>query len=190
MAGSGRCVGVTHFSILLGSYLTGVKHRKTAILEWNDSGDFCRIMEIYIEKAVTNCNEKTFSVCGICFYKRAGKRELMECEHQGFDTAILDFGAYADSAGEEFLRCDRKFLLGSFTEWKLGSFAELASGKKGRSCGWEYFAAFGCEETADMMMRRLKIRIHRIPWLPDAFTITGEAMAFLGRFLKYQRDRG
>ena len=62
------------------------------------------------------------------------------------------------------------------------------SDKRVRDCGWEYFAAFGNKETAGMIKRFLKVQVSLIPWLPDAFVITGEAMAFFERLLKYKRD--
>lgn len=36
-------VGTSHLAISLANYLTGVKRKKTALLEWNDHGDFERI---------------------------------------------------------------------------------------------------------------------------------------------------
>ena len=38
--GQGRGTGVTHFCILLANYLSGVKRKKTAVLEWNTHHDF------------------------------------------------------------------------------------------------------------------------------------------------------
>lgn len=187
VAGSGRCVGVTHFSILLANYLTGVSAGKTAVLEWNDSGDLGRIQKIYSTRTVTNRQNQTFITYGVSYYNKAGRKELLECQRQGFNTVILDFGVYGDGNEEDFSRCDRKFLLGAFSEWKLEAFTEQISRTR-RDCGWEYFSAFGNEETADMIMRCLKVRVNRIPWQPDAFTITGEVMAFFGRFLKYRWD--
>ena len=101
---------------------------------------------------------------------------------------ILDFGTYNGKVEEELLRCDRKFFLGSFSEWRLRAFSEHISDKRVRDCGWEYFAAFGNKETAGMIKRFLKEQVSLIPWLPDAFVITGEAMAFFERLLKYKRD--
>ena len=42
VVGSSHGVGVTYVSILLANYMTGIKNRKTAILEWNSNGDFDR----------------------------------------------------------------------------------------------------------------------------------------------------
>ena len=165
MAGSSPGVGVTHFTVLLGNYMTGVMGRKTAVLEWNTSGAFGEIQEIYSTRTVTNRQDQTFITYG-----------------------VLDFGTYNGKVEEELLRCDRKFFLGSFSEWRLRAFSEHISDKRVRDCGWEYFAAFGNKETAGMIKRFLKVQVSLIPWLPDAFVITGEAMAFFERLLKYKRD--
>ena len=186
-AGSSPGVGVTHFTVLLGNYMTGVMGRKTAVLEWNTSGAFGEIQEIYSTRTVTNRQDQTFITYGVSYYKNAGRKELLECQLR-FDTVILDFGTYNGKVEEELLRCDRKFFLGSFSEWRLRVFSEHISDKRVRDCGWEYFAAFGNKETAGMIKRFLKVQVSLIPWLPDAFVITGEAMAFFERLLKYKRD--
>lgn len=167
-----------------------MERRKTAVLEWNDSGDFERIQEIYSRKSVTNHPGQTFTICGVCYCKKAGRKELTECELRGYDAVVLDFGVFEARVEDDFMRCDRRFFLGSFSEWQLCAFSEPARVKLITGSGCECFAAFGSENAADMVRRVLNVRVERIPWLPDAFTITGEAMAFFGRFLTYQRGRG
>ena len=125
--------------------------RKTAVLEWNTSGAFGEIQEIYSTRTVTNRQDQTFITYGVSYYKNAGRKELLECQLR-FDTVILDFGTYNGKVEEELLRCDRKFFW-FLQRVETESLSEHISDKRVRDCGWEYFAAFGNKETAGMIKR-------------------------------------
>lgn len=181
--GCGSGVGVTHFSILTANYLTGVLRRNTAVLEWNDSGAFGRMQDICAKKAVRKPENDTFKVFEVSYLKRAGRNELHNCMNCGFDTVIIDFGSGQSKAAEEILRCDRRFLVGSFSEWQAGAFAGFAAERGERRERWEYFYVFGSEEAAREMRRRLHISIRKIPESRSAFIITEEQMAFFEGFL-------
>ena len=47
--GCGRGVGTSHLAVALANYLTGVKRKKTALLEWNSHDDF-QILERFAGK--------------------------------------------------------------------------------------------------------------------------------------------
>ena len=183
IVGSGPSVGVTHFSILTANYLTGVLGRRTALLEWNSSGDFERLSQIRWKKAVTEKTDKAFNISGVSFYKKAERKELLAAADEGFEVAVIDFGSYRGSLSERFLQCGRRFLVGSFSEWQLPAFAELAV-KPGEKKGAECFFSFGCPEAAGMMQHYLGLQVRRIPYQSDAFVITGDMMAFFGKFLR------
>lgn len=185
IAGSGRGVGVTHFSILLANYLTGVKNKKTAVLEWNQNGDFERIEKITFKKSATRRVSQTFKILEVSYIKQAGTKELLECINHGFDTVVIDFGSDFKNNREEFLRCDRKILMGSYSEWRVGAFTDLIAQKKSEEGRWEFLAAFGSEEAAKEMRQCMHAFVGRVPESSDAFAVTGEIMAFFEGFLKY-----
>lgn len=183
IAGSGPGVGTTHFAILTANYLADVLRRRTAVLEWNQSGAFARMEAVCVKKTVSRPENNTFRIFEVSYIKKAGKKELLECMNCGYDTVIIDFGSGFESAAEEILRCERRFLLGSFCEWQVGAFTSFAAGRRGKREGWEYFYRFGSEEAAEEMRKRLCISVRRIPESQDAFTITGELMVFFEGFL-------
>lgn len=184
VVGCGFGTGTTHFSILAANYLTGVLKRRTAVLEWNDSGDFERIEKVCTKKEVLKNTGNTFKILEVSYLKKAGKEALSECMNQGYETIIIDFGNDLEQAREEFRCCDRKFLLGALCEWRLEAFAELILRKKREDGRWELLCAFGSPEAEKEFKRRLHVFLRRIPDLPDAFTVTGEAIAFFEGFLK------
>lgn len=185
IAGSGHGVGTTHFAILTANYMSGVRGKKTAVLEWNDSGAFERMEQICTKKTVLKQAGDSFRVFEVSYLKSAGKKELLECLNRGFEAVVIDFGKNRELAGDEWLHCDHRFLLGSFCEWQAGAFAELAAERRGHDGGWDYFYVFGCEAAAEEMRRRLRVSIRRIPDSRDAFLITGELLAFFEGFLNH-----
>ncbi len=116
IAGSGASVGVTHTAVLTANYCTGVLNRKTAVLEWNESGDFGRLERILSKKAVTDPRAGSFNIMGASYFKRAGRDELVRCTVNGFNAIVIDFGTFRSEIQDEFLRCDRRFLIGSVSE--------------------------------------------------------------------------
>lgn len=164
--------------------MTGVKRSKTVVLEWNNSGDFKRVEEFCQKKSVIKETSQTFNILEVSYIKKAGKNELLECINHGFDTVIIDFGSDFEAIREEFLRCDRKILLGSYCEWRAGDFTELIVRKKCEEGRWELLAAFGSAETETEMNRRMHTSVRRVPESSDAFAVTGNIMAFFEGLLK------
>lgn len=185
IAGSGHGVGTTHFAILTANYMSGVRGKRTAVLEWNESGAFEQMEQVCAKKAVLKPAKDSFRVFEVSYLKSAGKKELLGCISCGFEAVVIDFGNNWRIAEVELLHCDHKFLIGSFCEWQAGAFAKLAVERRGKSGGWDYFYAFGCEAAAKEMRRRLRVTIRRIPDSRDAFLITGELLAFFEGFLNH-----
>ena len=104
-------VGVTHFTVLLGNYMTGVMGRKTAVLEWNTSELSGKYRKFIRQELSQTDKIRRLLPMESLYYKNAGRKELLECQLR-FDTVILDFGTYNGKVEEELLRCDRKFFSG------------------------------------------------------------------------------
>ena len=84
----------------------------------------------------------------------------------------------------EFWRCDRRFVVGSFSEWQQESFREFEMGNRvsGRK-SWKSLAVFGSEETRREFKRRYRIETERIPFSADAFAVTEECGKFFGKII-------
>lgn len=185
IAGSSPGVGVTHFSILFANYMTSALGKKTALLEWNASGDFARLEEVLCKKSIYKVASMAFKILGVSYIKRAGEDELLECINCGFDVIIIDFGNNFEVIRKEFLRCGKKILLGSFSEWQMGAFTDLIAEKESSIGKWDFLAVFGSEKVAVEVKRTLRVSIGWIPHSGDAFAVTAEIMAFFEDFLRY-----
>lgn len=184
IAGSGPSVGVTHFAVLTANYLGSVLYQKTAVLEWNQSGAFADLEAVSRRRAAACPSSNTFELMGVTYCKAAGKKELLDLANGRADVIVIDFGTLCEANQEEFLRCDRKFLIGSASAWQLRRLTDLLSTDRISRDGWELFYSFGDHETIRMTERYLKVSFRHIPLSQDACSINGELLAFFGKFLK------
>lgn len=181
IAAVGHCVGCTHFSIMLLNYLAGFQRRKAALVEWNHTGDFERL-----EKACTGMvrKDKPYRVLDADYYKDAGPKDLACALNGGYEDILMDFGILKEENMAEFLRCQKQFIVASFSEWQQERFREFAMEKKhAGNKSWKYLAAFGSEETRKDFKRRLGIASERIPFSADAFSVTEEAGVFFSKLV-------
>lgn len=175
-------MGTTHLSVMMMNYLAGYKRRKAALLEWNDSGD----LEAMEKVCAGLCRPaRPYRVLEGDYYKRAGQEELAEAISRGYEDVLIDYGDVRGEKWTEFLRCEKQFLIGSFSEWRQETLRELelqknTAGKK----SWMTLAAFGSEETRKEFERRFGIFVERIPFSADAFSVTVESRDFFDRILK------
>lgn len=171
----GNSVGCTHFAVMLVNYLAGIRRRKAALAEWNHSGDLERLEYICTGR---NGEEKPYHVLEADYYKNVGEKELADVLMGDYEEIIIDFGNLENGVCGDFLRCEKQFLIGSFSEWKEGCFREFVrkngTGKK----SWKYLAVFGSEETRKEFMKRPGIYTERIPFSADAFAVTEETYQF------------
>ncbi len=181
VAGAGISVGCTHFAIMLANYLAGYLRKKTAVLEFNDSGDFARL-----ERVCTGSvsEEKAFKILEADYFKAADDGDLLSAVNAGYEEIVIDFGDYLSSDQTDFARCDRQFLIGSFSEWQQERFRESGMFKTSAdNKSRKYLAVFGSEETGKEFLRRYRIDAHRIPFSADAFAVTRECAEFFGELL-------
>ena len=177
---TGHCVGCTHFAIMMANYLAGYRRRKTALLEWNRSGDFEKL-EIACTGKVRR--EKHFRVLDVDYYKAAGTTEFSGVLNGNYDDILIDFGVLKEERISEFLRCGKQFVIGSFSEWQETAFREFIQKHRTEKERWNYLAVFGSEETRREFKRRPGIVSERIPFSVDAFSVTKEYSRFFERFV-------
>ncbi len=177
--GTGRGVGVTHFTVLTAGYLGGVLRKKCAVLEWNSREDFKNMrMMCGKEKAQAGY----FQILEADYYERAGIDTLLLCKKSGYQAVIVDYGTVKEGNLDEFLRCDRQFVLGSLSEWQMEAFLEFEGKGKKAEKGWKTLVSFGSEEARKSAEKRLKIPIFRIPVSVDVFAVTSEIIGFYQQF--------
>lgn len=177
IAGAGHKVGVTHLALLTANYLQGVQGKKTAVLEWNDHGDFNRLGKVCTGRLQ---DAGCYGILNVDYYPQADGGRLMECLAAGYQEILIDFGSMGKQERIELTRCSVVWIVMSFSEWQMDAFWEIVGSKEdaGKE-SWQFLAAFGSEESRLQWNKRQKPKIFRIPFSADAFTVTREMMDWM-----------
>ena len=112
IAGAGRGTGVTHFCILAANYLTSCLQHKTALIQWNDHGDFERLGRILKGSQPRGPQEDTeyFRLLEADYYTCGDSQVLAHCMEAAYDDIIIDFGELREDIHAEWLRCGTKLI--------------------------------------------------------------------------------
>ena len=150
-------------------------------MEWNSTGDLERL-----EKVCTGMvrESSAYRVLEADYIKHAGPRELAMALGAGYDDILIDFGVLEEGDTAEFLRCEKQFVVASFSEWQQENLREFAMEReRTEKESWQYLAVFGSDETRKEFWRRFGILSRRIPFSADAFSVTKECGEFFQRIL-------
>ena len=198
--GCGRGVGTSHLAVALANYLTGVKRKKTALLEWNSHDDF-QILERFAgkngrrqgegQKKTERSRNKSdrFRIMEVDYYKMADPSILSFCLGRDYHYIILDYGEVTESSLCECARCDRKILVGSLSEWKAEAFLEVLEQAGNRDESWRMAVVSGGEDTRREIEKLFRCRLQRLPASADAFRITREEIPCFEDLLFARRGR-
>ncbi len=188
---------MTHLAVWMANYLTGAWREPTAVLEWNDHGDFEKMERFFLAGAHRPQQKRAgigkmgrsgqsapdFQILEVDYYGRADAGVLADCLGRDYRHIIVDFGENSAARLSECARCDRKILVGGLSEWQAEAFLELAAAEPKRDESWIYTAAFGSEETRKEWEKAFRITCLRIPSSVDAFAVTSGAMKFFDQLL-------
>ncbi|MGN6715162.1 hypothetical protein [Anaerocolumna jejuensis] len=201
IAGTHKGVGVTHLGLMLTSCISEGIGLSTAFLHWPDSRDICLLRNhffsadegisgiknisgkegIFRSEHLFNSEQREeFTVSKASFYPGVGKESMAEILAQGYDCIVMDFGNAFKEHREEFLRCDKKIVVGSLTPWKrycLEDFiaeSEMITG----SSDWIYVINFAAEREVAVAARSLNRRFLPVPYERDPFFLSPGAMNF------------
>ena len=177
--GTGRGVGVTHFALMTAGYLRGVLQKHCAVLEWNNHCDFQRIGKMYEKGRIQG---SCYRILESDYYGKAGVPDLLLCKRSDYQAVIVDYGTVKEGNLEEFLRCDRQFVLGSLSEWQMEAFLAFEGKERKTEKSWETLTVFGSEEARKNMEKKLLFPVRRIPVSVDVFIVTSEMLSFYQQF--------
>ena len=178
--GAGAGAGTTHLTLLLANYLSGVKNRKTAVLEWNSHGDFDRFGVCCLGLGET---KDQYQILGVSYFPLADNETLVQCMCGDFQAVLLDCGREEEGRRADLIRCRKKLVMGSFCEWQMGYYMPLLKERKQSKEGWHYLCAFGSEESRKLAEKHMNVPILRVPCTVDAYGVTEETIRLFGQLL-------
>lgn len=120
--GMDRGEGVTALAVGLASYLQEVRCKRVALAEMNGESSFEQIKDTYFGK---NYHEIPFEIFRIHYYPSITKAQYSKICNMEYDCIVTDFGCDYQKSIEDFLRCDKKIVMGSVNLWKYQKYLEF-----------------------------------------------------------------
>ncbi len=112
--GTSTGVGTTWVSLMLASYMSDIKNRKTCLYELSGKDDLSALSG---RRKLTDSAE-LLRIMDIDIYCRADASDVLNAKNKKYDICIFDLGC-ADENIDELLRCDTKILVTSIAPWKI-----------------------------------------------------------------------
>ena len=175
--------GVTFTGLLLAFYLGEEPGRRTAYLECSGHQDFGLLQQAY---QWSREDELSFSFGNISFHRDVSTDRIPSLLGENYDYVIVDFGNDLNTKREEFLRCNRKLVLGGWTEWnlrKLEYFISSVHAIKGNEA-WSYLVPFAGRKSIQSMQKEFNRKFYSVSLENDPMEPSKETKKLFHRFMQ------
>lgn len=205
--------GVTHLAIALCSYCCSKQRKRAAFLELHTRNEISQLIpeselfsamnapsrifcspEVHCSTSPLGTSHALesgqgslhFKFHGVDYYPHVSDNEIPALLNRGYDYLILDMGSLKEADLSEFLRCDRKLVLGSLAPWKIWTYEEFfrqfdKSVNLGE--GFYYLAQTGTTKKIPQFSKTHHISMSGVPFIKNPFHIEKELFLFLGTLL-------
>lgn len=206
-------MGVTHLAIALCSYCCSKQRKRAALLELHTRNEISQLIPESELFAAMNAHSRTFHSSkvhsnisllgttrpqesgqdylhfkfhGVDYYPHVSGNEIPALLNRGYDYLILDMGSMKEADLSEFLRCDRKLILGSLAPWKIWTYEEFFrqfDNSVNLGEGFYYLTQTGTTEDISQFSKTHHISMSGVPFIKNPFRIEKELFLFLGTLL-------
>jgi hypothetical protein len=182
IAGIGKSVGVTHFSILLGAYFRYQEGKKVCIVDLSGESDYMDLENLYFGHRLEQSEGYVYSIHKLDFLVGEDADSLIRKALQGkYEVVIFDCGTKAALLEGTLALCDRKYVLGYCSpwnqrQWDLYFATEPCMWEERKRLGYRYGYSLGVEENAHALEGRYQVRLVHIPFIEDPFRIRREQL--------------
>lgn len=179
LLGCGHGVGVTQLAISLCSYCASKQRKSVAYVELHTRGEIAQL----VPESALHYEDCRFRLHGVDYFPRMSESGIPALLNRGYDYLILDVGSLDEANVPEFLRCDRKLVLGSLAPWKswqyeavIQHFYSINLGE-----GFDYLVQMGMNEHVRRFSKAHHIAMSQVPFIQNPFRIEKELFPFLER---------
>ncbi len=174
--------GVTYTGLMLAFYLGEEMGQRTAYLECNKHQDMSLIEQAYEWQRE---EEDYFTYGRISCYKNVAAKKIPEILSEGYEYVVMDFGTDYAASREEFLRCTRKLVLCSSSEWNLGKLLQFVRNHKEEKGNenWHYLLPFARPSLTVRVKTLIKRRVLAVPLMEEPTRPTRSLGIFLRNIL-------
>ncbi len=177
IVGIGTGCGVTHLTIALANYMHSGLGRRTAIIELSGKNE--------LETMIRKEGNKNQNLVGIHYFTDIGVGKIPEIMNSRYEVFVLDLGADYVAAREEFLRCDRKIVVGSISPWRVSAYEHFLKKvmESENITAWEFLILFANLSDKKRIQKRYGMQMISIPRIENPFYLKKEDMMFLQKII-------
>lgn len=173
---------MTHLAITLCNYCASKQKKSCAYLELHTRNEISQLVSLQT-LAASKAALKHFRLHNVDYYPAVSEKDVPALLNLGYDYLVLDIGAQDEGAFSEFLRCDRKLVLGSLAPWKVWKY-EAFFQKNGNHInlgeGFDYLVQTGTTQEILRFSKTHHIHMQLVPFIKNPFSIEKELFPFLG----------
>ena len=177
--GTEQAVGTTHFSCMLGVFLSMVKGYKVAVVELCSPGSIRQAGRLFKRLNISRM-KKALRI--ISLYTESDEVELSEIISMNYDYVIVDYGCNFAKYKKSYLMCPYKMVVGSLSWWRLQNYVTFVAKNSAEKSikHWFFMATSPVKEGIRYLNQEFKIQIEEIPYEPDPFLLKN-SLGFLHR---------
>ena len=128
-----------------------------------------------------------FRIHDVCYYPAVKKEYLPPLLNHGYRYLFLDMGSVAEADTAEFLRCDKKLIIGSLEPWKVDNYRKFLQSMQhiiNPGEGFYYLTRTESPKRMQEFSKAYHIKMRSIPYLSNPFCIEKEYFSTLEELLK------
>lgn len=181
--------GVTHLAITLSNYCSSRLRQNTACLELHSRNELSQLSSQlnehsdYEEQRIT----PAFRIQKVDYYPSICSDMIPVLLNRGYGYLILDLGNINEADHQEFLRCDKKLVLGSLSPWKKEKYQEFFhtfDKTMNLGEGFHYLVQTGTYKNILNFSKTNHIFMRNVPFINNPFHIEKELFLFLQELLR------
>ncbi len=185
LIGTHTGAGVTHLGLMMAHFFSECQGHKTAYIECGHHNELGFLQQAFFDPAEDSYNREIFRLRRVTLYKNRSLQGIPEIVGDQYNCVILDLGTDMTKHKSEFLRCDKKIVVGSLAIWKQHDLEKFINsyGHIKNSEQWIYVSPFTTNQSLKEAVNKLDKKIYGVPYEPDPFLLSEEMIRFFQRIL-------
>lgn len=122
---------------------------------------------------------------GVHYFTDIYVGKIPEIMNSGYEAFVLDLGVDYAAVREEFLRCDRKIVIGSISPWKISAYGHFFKDVIALENYelWEFLVLFANLLDKKSIQKRYGVHMLSVPWIENPFCLNHKDMMFLQKII-------
>jgi hypothetical protein len=160
-------VGVTHLSLMLGTYFSQTRN-KIALIEWRNQKAFSAIEEAYEGKE--SSLDQPFTIKKVVYYKQFNLPNLSTLKDGRYEVLVIDFGEFNENYMSVFTDLDIKILVGHSNEWKYKEIESIYKRmQKHVTQQWKLVLPFATQVEKTLLSHSIASKLFPLGYYKDPF---------------------